>query len=149
MLYIYEIYKRGYSVQVLSSSPDSMRKLPFSKLVTSFIPSNLTLEGEADTNLVGGLVNLLGVERATETQGDTGAEEDVVGDSGNTTVVDLGLFSSGQQESAEGEVALKQTLAKETGSRRYLLATSRPTALPVLEFQVALAPASTWLLTLW
>ena len=111
--------------------------------------NSLSLKGEAHADLMGGLVKLLGVERATETQGDTGAEEDVVGDSGNTTVVDLGLFSSGQQEPAEGEVASKQTLAKETGSRRYLLATSRPTALPVLEFQVALAPASTCELTLW
>lgn len=41
--------------------------------------------------LVGGLVELLGVERATKTQGDALAEEDVVGKSGNTAVVDLDL----------------------------------------------------------
>ncbi len=45
----------------------------------------------ARTNLVGSLINLLGVERGTNTASDTGAEEDVVGDGGNTTVVDLGL----------------------------------------------------------
>jgi hypothetical protein len=48
--------------------------------------------GGIGTNLVGGLVNLLGVERGTNTHGDTGAEEDVVRDGSNTTVVDLGLF---------------------------------------------------------
>lgn len=52
----------------------------------------LTLEGEAGTELVGSLVELLGIERATETQGDALAEEDVVGKGGNTTVVDLDLF---------------------------------------------------------
>lgn len=41
---------------------------------------------------MGGLVELLGVERATETQGDALAEEDVVGKGSNTTVVDLDLY---------------------------------------------------------
>jgi hypothetical protein len=104
---------------------------------------------------VGSLVELLGIEGAAETQGDTLAEEDVVGESGDTAVVDLDLLAQGTHQSAtcsnhETRVLnQKQTLAKETGSMRYLLATSRPTVLPVLEFQVALAPASTWLLTLW
>jgi hypothetical protein len=40
---------------------------------------------------VGSLVKLLGVERTTKTQGDTLTEEDVVGDGGNTAVVDLDL----------------------------------------------------------
>jgi hypothetical protein len=40
---------------------------------------------------VGSLVELLGIERATETQGDTLTEEDVVGKGSNTTVVDLDL----------------------------------------------------------
>lgn len=53
---------------------------------------SLTLEGEAGTELVGSLVELLGIERATKTQGDTLTEEDVVGKGGNTTVVDLDLF---------------------------------------------------------
>lgn len=44
------------------------------------------------TNLVGGLVDLLGIERGTDTDGDAGAEEDVIGDGGNTAVVNLGLF---------------------------------------------------------
>jgi hypothetical protein len=51
----------------------------------------LSLEGEAGANLVGGLVQVLGIERGTEAEGDTRAEQDVVGQSGNTTVVDLGL----------------------------------------------------------
>jgi hypothetical protein len=51
----------------------------------------LTLEGEAGAELVGSLVELLGVEGAAETQGDTLAEEDVVGESGDTAVVDLDL----------------------------------------------------------
>jgi hypothetical protein len=43
------------------------------------------------TNLVGSLVELLGVERATETQGDALAEKDVVGKGSNAAVVDLDL----------------------------------------------------------
>ena len=111
------------------------------------------------TDLVGGLLQLLGVERGTETEGNTGAEEDVVGDGGNTTVVDLGLFLLSAflfhffflrpQASRHRSRVESFTLAKETGSRRYLLATSRPTVFPLLEFQVALAPASTAGLTFW
>lgn len=40
---------------------------------------------------MGGLVELLGIERGSNTEGDTRAEEDVVCDGGNTAVVDLGL----------------------------------------------------------
>jgi hypothetical protein len=40
---------------------------------------------------VGSLVELLGIERATETEGDTGAEENVVGNGSNTAIVDLDL----------------------------------------------------------
>ena len=42
---------------------------------------------------MGSLVELLGVEGATKTQGDTLTEEDVVGKGGNTAVVDLDLYS--------------------------------------------------------
>lgn len=42
--------------------------------------------------LVGGLLNLLRIERSTDTKSDTGAEEDVVGESGDTTVVDFALL---------------------------------------------------------
>jgi hypothetical protein len=55
--------------------------------------NNLCLEGEGSTNLVGGLVELLGIEGGTETEGDTRAEENVVGNSSDTTVVDLDLKS--------------------------------------------------------
>lgn len=44
-----------------------------------------------NTDLVGGRVKLLGVERSTETQGNTLTEENVVGDGSDTAVVDLGL----------------------------------------------------------
>ena len=40
---------------------------------------------------MGGLVELLGIEGGTEAEGDTGAEEDVVGNGSNTAVVDLDL----------------------------------------------------------
>ena len=43
---------------------------------------------------MGGLVQLLGVEGTSEAEGDTGAQEDVVGHGSNATVVDLGLFAS-------------------------------------------------------
>lgn len=52
----------------------------------------LSLKGEAGADLVGSLVQVLGIKRGTQAKGDTGAEQDVVGQSGNTTVVDLGLF---------------------------------------------------------
>lgn len=41
---------------------------------------------------MGGLLQLLGIERGTDAKGDARAEEDVVGDGGNTTVVDLALL---------------------------------------------------------
>lgn len=52
---------------------------------------HLSLEGEAGANLVGSLVQVLGIEGSTKAEGNTRAEENVVGQSGNTTVVDLGL----------------------------------------------------------
>lgn len=52
----------------------------------------LSLEGEAGADLVGSLVQVLGIERGTEAEGDTRAEQDVVSQSGNTTVVDLSLY---------------------------------------------------------
>lgn len=96
---------------------------------------------------MGGLVQVLGIERGTQAEGDTRAEENVVSQSGNTTVVDLGLLGELWLVSIDASRAMPETgirtLAKEEGSRRYLLATSRPTALPEVESQEALAPAST------
>lgn len=48
-----------------------------------------------ESHLVGSLVELLGIERTTEAQGDTLAEKDVVGQSGDTAVVNLDLFDNG------------------------------------------------------
>lgn len=53
--------------------------------------TGLSLEGEAGADLVGGLVQVLGIEGSTQAEGDTGAQEDVVGQGGDTTVVNLGL----------------------------------------------------------
>lgn len=53
--------------------------------------TDLTLEGEAGADLVGGLVEVLGIEGSSEAESDTWAEEDVVGKSSDTAVVDLGL----------------------------------------------------------
>jgi len=100
---------------------------------------------------VGGLVELLGIEGGAESEGDTGAEENVVGKGSDTTVVDLDLLIHvleiilQWQNDGSGEL----TLAKETGSSLYLLATSSPTAFPLFESHEALAPASTCELTLW
>lgn len=69
-------------------TPSTQNENPLSRLLASSI---LTFKSEADTNLVGGLVELLGIERSTKAQGDAGAEEDIVGNGSNTTVVDLGL----------------------------------------------------------
>lgn len=51
----------------------------------------LSLERERRTDLVCRLVEVLGVQRGAEAQGDAGAELDVVSKSGDTAVVDLGL----------------------------------------------------------
>lgn len=51
----------------------------------------LSLKSEAGANLVGGLVKLLCIERSANTKGDAFAEQDVVSNSSNTTVVDLGF----------------------------------------------------------
>lgn len=41
---------------------------------------------------MGSLVEVLGVEGSAQAEGDTRTEEDVVSESGNTAVVDLGLL---------------------------------------------------------
>lgn len=51
----------------------------------------LTLEGEARADLVTSLVQLLGVEGSSDTEGEAGVDLGVVGDGSNTGVVDLGL----------------------------------------------------------
>ena len=53
----------------------------------------LTLEGEAGAELVAGLVQLLGIERATNTEGQTAVDLGVVGEGSNAEVVDLGLWN--------------------------------------------------------
>ena len=114
------------------------------------LKQNLTLEGKGSADLVASLVELGGVKGETEAEGGAGVELGAVGKGGDTTVVDLDLQRVSLVSNEKyGRKMRVRTLAKETGSMRYLLATSRPTVLPVLEFQVALAPASTWLLTLW
>ena len=52
----------------------------------------LSLKGEAHANLVGRLIQVLGIERRTETKGDARSENDVIGDGGQTAVIDLSLF---------------------------------------------------------
>jgi hypothetical protein len=51
----------------------------------------LTLKGEARAKLVAGLVQLLGIERATNAKGQTAVDLGVVGEGSNAEVVDLGL----------------------------------------------------------
>jgi hypothetical protein len=41
---------------------------------------------------VGGLVKLLGIKGTTESESNTRAEENVVGNGSDTTVIDLSLF---------------------------------------------------------
>ena len=53
--------------------------------------ARLTLKGEAGAELVAGLVELLGIERATNAEGQTGVDLGVVGEGRNAEVVDLGL----------------------------------------------------------
>jgi len=51
----------------------------------------LTLKGEAGAELVAGLVQLLGIERATNTKSQTAVDLGVVGEGSNAEIVDLGL----------------------------------------------------------
>ena len=51
----------------------------------------LRLKGEAGANLVGGLVELLGINGGAEAEGDALTEEDVVSEGNGTTVVELDL----------------------------------------------------------
>lgn len=98
---------------------------------------------------MGSLIELLGIEGGAEAEGDTGAEENVVGNGSNTTVIDLDLNINRLAFFSHLKRSMGLTLANETGSSLYLEATSSPTWLPLLESQIALAPASTCELTLW
>lgn len=123
-----------------------------SRTITIFPPYythsiRLTLKGEAGAELVAGLVQLLGIERATNAEGQTAVDLGVVGEGSNAEVVDLGLETVSSPDFRE--VVVIRTLAKEAGSSLYLAASSRPTLEPDLESQVALAPASTAGLTFW
>src|SRR5664279_3154226 len=92
-----------YYIQACLPQPNAMQSMARnSSLVFSIvlfalcpvIPSTRTLclEGERAANLVGGLVELLGIEGCANAESDTGAEENVVCNGSNTTVVDLDLF---------------------------------------------------------
>lgn len=53
--------------------------------------TSLTLKGEAGAELVAGLVQLLGIERAANAKGQAAVDLGVVGEGSNAEVVDLGL----------------------------------------------------------
>jgi hypothetical protein len=53
---------------------------------------NLRVESEGSANLVGSLVELLGIKGGAEAKGDARAEENVVRESSDTAVIDLDLF---------------------------------------------------------
>jgi hypothetical protein len=56
-----------------------------------FALSTLTLEGERGSDLVAGLVELVGVEGQTKADGGASVELGAVSKGSNTAVVDLGL----------------------------------------------------------
>ena len=72
------------------------------------------------------LVQLLGIERATNAKGQTAVDLGVVGEGGNAEVVDLGLPKLSEVVRATYGVLL--TFANDAGSILYLAASSRPTA---------------------
>ena len=98
---------------------------------------------------MGVLFQILSINRHAESYFDTRAEQDLIRQSRNTSVV---YFRLSKRSHISRNVFNRQnagaTFAKDVGSRRYLLATSNPTALEPLESHVALAPASTSELTL-
>ena len=61
-------------------------------LITRSSRDRLTLEGEAGAELVASLVELLRVERTTNTEGQAAVDLGVVSERGNAKVVDLGLY---------------------------------------------------------
>ena len=100
-----------------------------SNLNSALFPSKarrLTLKGEAGAELVARLVQLLGIERATNAEGQTTVDLGVVSEGRNAEVVDLGLQNLSERLHATQNVLL--TLANEAGSILYLAASSRPTA---------------------
>ena len=72
------------------------------------------------------LVQLVGIKRQAETESGARVDLGVVGQSGDTTVVELDL--KGGRMSITSYIN-QLTLAKDRGSSLYLLATSRPTEL--------------------
>lgn len=89
---------RGFYTTYKLFIPNAMRPNPETKSclrALSYSPSlrvgALCLENERSTNLVVGLVELLGIEGGTNAESNTRSEENVVGNGSNTTVVDLGL----------------------------------------------------------
>lgn len=68
-----------------------------SPLITS---RRLTLEREAGADLVAGLVQLLGIERAANAEGQTAVDLGVVGEGSNAEVVDLGLTTGEHRDNA-------------------------------------------------
>jgi len=79
---------RNQSQSFLSSLPIVLSAMPWGYAASC----TLCFEGEGGADLVGSLVELLGIKGGAEAEGDAGAEEDVVGDGCDTTVVDLELF---------------------------------------------------------
>ena len=77
---------------ILPPSPCPVYRISVHRIVLLHRGSCSTLEGERGTNLVFWLLEVLGIERGTETEGNTSAELDVVSESGDSLIVDLGLL---------------------------------------------------------
>jgi len=77
----------GKNKSFLSSLSIVLSAIPWSYAASC----TLCFEGERGADLVGGLVELLGIEGGAEAEGDAGTKEDVVGDGCDTAVVDLEL----------------------------------------------------------
>lgn len=89
----------------------------------------LALESQAGANLVASLVELVRVERQTQTEGGAAVDLGVVGQSCDSAVVDFDLDCQFSRTVSIYTTDRIRTFANDTGSSLYLLASSRPTSL--------------------
>jgi len=91
LYYVQSIWKYIAKIMQCYHTKTQLLSIVLSNRSMVLRPERLCVECERSSDLVGGLVELLGVKGCAETEGDSWTEENVIGDCGNTTVIDLDL----------------------------------------------------------